>query len=81
MASCASTSPAICACRFAARDAGYRRDLSELYQFVKNGDGPQWIAAHGIADEVMRRSLPIRRHSLDALLGLRSTKPNRGRRP
>jgi hypothetical protein len=41
--------------RLAARDAGYRRDVPELYQLVKNGDGPQWAAAHDIADEMMRR--------------------------
>jgi hypothetical protein len=41
--------------RLAARDAGYRRDVPALYELVTAGEGPQWVAAHDIADEMMRR--------------------------
>ena len=45
----------LCERRLAARHAAYRRDVPEPHQLVTNAEGPQWTAAHNIADEMMRR--------------------------
>jgi hypothetical protein len=68
----------LCERRLAARHAAYRRDVPEPHQLVTNAEGPQWTHAYS---QTMPRSLPVRRHSPDALLGLRSARSNRGRRP